>query len=436
MKSFRLPGLTLALFLVTLSFLAGCASNAANPTQSSSALPSVMIGGPVSITGAYAKEGEQCIWGIQTGVKWVNDVNGGINLAGKKYLLEYKYYDDESKKEMVTSLTERVITTDKVKAVVSPYGSGLVLAGATVAEKYGMVYLNQGGASDRIHQQGFKYAVQVYVPATRYHVGALDMFHRIDPESKKLALCYEDEEFSQMVRQGTENYARSLGYNLVFNRSYPSKVNDLTPILSDLKASAPDIILGGGHFADTQLFCKQMSDLAINVKAVSLVVGPTLPAYYDALGPLAEGFMGPAHWEQGVKFSAELAKSAGVDWIGPSQDEFIQAFTKLSGGVAPDYHAAASTAVVLSLVKAMENAGSTESDKVRAELDKLRFMSVYGDWDIDSTGLQTGHTSVDVQWQSGKKEIIWPEGAAISKICYPKPTYEEIKSGKMAVPPK
>ena len=424
---------TIVALVSVIGLALGCAPKA--PAPGTEKVEKILVGGPISLSGKYAKEGEQCVWGIQTGIKWINEVHGGVKVGDTKVPMEYKYYDDESKKELVTTLIERAITTDKVHAVISPYSSGLVLAGAAVAEKYGVLYMNQGGASDRIHQQGFRYAVQAYVPATRYHVGAIDMFNKLDPAAKKLALSYEEEEFSMMVKEGTEKYAAKLGYSIVFNRNYPTGVTDLTPILSDMKATKPDIILGGGHFADTQLFCKQMSDLGIDVKGISLVVGPTLPAYYEALGALAEGFMGPAHWEYGVKFSAEAAKAAKVDWFGPSQEEYTKLFTTISKGVEPDYHAAASTAIVLALVKAIETVGSVDPDAVRAELTKLRFMSFYGDWAIDDTGLQIGHTSVDVQWQNGKKVIIWPESAATGKVCYPKPTYAEIKAGKKAIPP-
>lgn len=405
-----------------------------SPKASTQAMNKIIIGGPISLSGKYAKEGQQCIWGIQTGIKWINEVYGGIKIGGKKVPMEYKYYDDESKKERVTSFIERVITVDKVQAVISPYSSGLVLAGAPVAEKYGIPYMNQGGASDRIHQQGYKYAVQVYIPGTRYHVGALDMLHKIDPGAKRLALSYEDEEFSRTVQEGTKKYASKLGYNIVFDRFYPMGVTDLTPILSDLKAAKPDIILGGGHFADTQLFCKQMADLDIDVKAVNLVVGPTLPAYYQTLGALAEGFIGPAHWEYGVKFSPEAAKASKMKWIGPTQDKYMELFKNISKGVEPDYHGAASTAVVFSLVLAMERANSVDFTKVRTALGNLKFMSVYGLWDIDETGLQVGHTSVDVQWQNGKKVIVWPSEAATGKLCYPKPTFPEIAAGKRAIP--
>jgi len=287
----------------------------------------IVIGHPACLSGKYAKAGEQALGGVKAVVDWVNDVHGGVLVGGKRVPVDYKYYDSESKKESVTSLIERLVTVDKVNVVFSAYSSGLTLAGAPVAEKYQMLYMDHGGASDRIFQQGFRYIVQTIGPGSKYHVGTLDMIKHFDPKVQKVALAYEDSEFARMTMQGAEKHATKLGYKIVFKRTYPKGVTDLTPLLSDLKTRKPEIVIGGGHYEDGQLFARQMSDLDINVKALSLVASATLPAYYKALGGrLAEGVMGPSHWEYGVKFSKEAAKKADLVWIGPGQDEFVKLF--------------------------------------------------------------------------------------------------------------
>ena len=382
----------------------------------------VVIGHPACLSGKYAKAGEQAVGGIKAAIDWVNNVYGGVTVGGKKVPLDYKYYDCESTKEAVTSFIDRLITVDKVDVVFSAYSSGLTLSGAPVAEKYGMVYMDHGGASNKIFAQGFKYIVQTIGPGSKYHAGTLEMIKQVDPAAKRVAVAYEDSEFARSVMTGTLKRAKELGFEIVFERTYPAGVTDLTPLLSDLKAKKPDIVVGGGHYADGQLFTRQMSDLDINVKALSLLASVTLPAYYEAVGGrLAEGVMGPSHWEYGVTFSAEGAKKVGLDWIGPSQDEFVSLFKKALGkDEVPDYHAAEAGAQVLAYVKAVEMAGSLDQDKVRAALDKLTFMSFYGGWDVDDTGMQIGHSMVDMQWQDGKRVIVWPLEAATGKLIYPK----------------
>lgn len=395
------------------------------PATSTQVAPEkIVIGHPVCLSGKYAKAGEQAFGGILAIIKWVNEVYGGVGIAGERVPLEYIYYDCESSKEMVTSLLERLITVDKVDFLLAPYSSGLTLAGAPIAEAHGVIYMDHGGASNRIFEQGFKYVVQTIGPATRYHEGTLDMVRQLDPQAKRVALAYEDSEFARMVLVGAKEHAEKLGFEIVFEDTYPKGVTDLTPLLSALKVTNPEIVLGGGHYEDGQLFARQMADLVINVKLLSLIASATLPAFYEALGPAAEGVMGPSHWEYGVTYSAERAKEAGLDWIGPSQDEFVALFQEaLETEMIPDYHAAEAGAAILALVKAIEMADSIDSDKVRAALGELEFMSFYGGWDVDETGLQIGHSMVDMQWQNGKRVIVWPPEAATGEPWYPKPEY-------------
>ncbi len=382
----------------------------------------IVIGHPAVISGKYAKSGEQATTGIRASVKWINDVYGGVTVDGKKMMIEYKVYDCESKKEAVSSLLEKLITSDKVNFTVAPYSSGLTLAGAMIAEKYGMIYMDHGGASNKIFKQGYEYIVQTIGPASRYHEGTLDMIKKVDPGAKRLALAYEDSEFAQFVMSGTEAYAKKLGFDIVFKRSYPKGVTDLTPLLSDLKAQNAELILGGGHLGDGQLLTKQLAELDINPKVVSLISAASLTAFGEALGATAEGVIGPAHWEYGVTFSKEMAEKYGQTWIGPSQDEYVSLFkaASTSGSLLPDYHGAEASAAILALVLAVEKADSLDSDKVRAAFDDLQFTSFYGTWDIDETGMQVGHSMVDTQWQGGKRVIIWPEAAQTGSPAYPK----------------
>jgi branched-chain amino acid transport system substrate-binding protein len=399
------------------------------------AAEAVLIGHPACLSGSYAKAGEQAVGGIKACIEWVNSERGGVSLGGESRSIEYKYYDCESKKEAVTSLIGRLITVDRVDVVFAPYSSGLTLRGAPVTESHGVLYMDHGGANNEIFDQGFRYVVQTIGPASRYHEGTLEMIKQIDPQARRVALAYEDSEFAKMVMDGAGVHARKLGFEIVFERTYPKGVTDLTPLLSALKTASPDFVLGGGHFEDGQLFNRQMADLSIDVKALSLIAAATLPAFYEALTTMAEGVMGPSHWEYGVRYSAAEAQKTGLTWIGPDQDEFVALFKKAVGkDMIPDYHAAEAGAQVLAYALAVEKAGSLETSKVRAALGSLSFMSFYGGWQIDANGMQVGHSMVDVQWQDGERVIVWPPAAQTGKPYYPMPTFEEKAAGKKASP--
>ena len=417
--------------LVLAVLLAGC-QQPTKPTTTPTAKEAVVkFGAPISLSGKFAEEGKQSLWGMQVAVRWINE-HGGIKIGDKTYKVELVYYDDESKKETVQSLIERLATVDKVKFILAPYSSGLTFAAAPIAEKYHVLLNSHGGASDRIFEQGYRYVVQTLSPASMYQIGFLDMVHKLDPNAKRLALVYEDAEFSKTVHRAAKEYAEKLGFEIVYDKTYPKGVTDLSPILNELKATKPDILIGGGHFADGQLLVKQLAELKIDVKGISILVAPSFPKFYEALGTIAEGVCAPAQWEVGVAYSPEVAKKMGIEWYGPTQEEFMKLFREVAGGnVTPAYQAAEAAAAVLAYAKAIEKAQSLDVDKVRDAMDNLTFMCLYGVWKIDpKTGKQIGHKMIVIQWINGQKKIVWPEEAANAKPCYPMPTWEEKEKGK------
>jgi len=426
-KRARVLCVVIAMFFLTgLNY--GCARQSGVGQQ---AADKIVIGAPLSLSGKYAKEGQMALWGAEAIRRWINEVNGGIELSGKKLPVEFKYYDDESKKESVQSLVERLITVDKVDFLISPYSSDLALASAPIADSHRKVMITHGAATDRVYQQGYKYITQVYTPGSRYQTGFLDMIKNKDPEAKKAAFIYEDDEFSRSVINGARAYANKQGFEVVFDKTYPSKPTDLSPLIQELKTTKPDLIIGGGHFADGQLLTEQLSSLEVNVKAVSINVAPAIPDYYKALGVKAEGIMCPGQWEMGVKYSPEAAGKAGLEWFGPSQEDFAGLFNA-AANQKPSYHAAGAGACLLIYARAVEKAQSLDPDKIREELGKLKMMNFFGTWDIDETGKQTGHNMVVTQWQAGENIVVWPPEAAGAKLFYPLPSWAEKARGTLA----
>ena len=49
----------------------------------------IVMGGPISLSGPFAKEGSQGLWGLQIAEKWINEVYGGVKLEGKKVPVKY-----------------------------------------------------------------------------------------------------------------------------------------------------------------------------------------------------------------------------------------------------------------------------------------------------------------------------------------------------------
>ncbi|MEM2223564.1 MAG: amino acid ABC transporter substrate-binding protein [Acidilobaceae archaeon] len=394
----------------------------------------ILIGFTLPLSGTFSKEGQLALKGALVAVKWVNEVYGGVRIGGKRVPIEIKYYDDESKRDLVVSLYERLVTVDKVHFLVGTYTSTLVMAAAPVAEKYKMVFVNWGGASDMINRQGFRYVVTTWTQASRYMAPVLDVLVKYDPEVKRIALVWKEDEFNRLVAEGVRVKARELGLTIVYDRSFPIGTLDFTPILVELRAIKPDVIITGNHFADGLAITKQMADLKVNAKLIAVNVAPSVPDYYKSLGLLAEGIVFPSEWEPGVWWSPEHARKFGLEFYGPLPQEFHIIFLGMHKEEPTEYSASLANAIIL-LVKAIELAQSLDQDAVREAFNKMDIMTFFGRFKIDpATGFQLGHISVIGQWQDGKKVIVWPSEVATGRLYYPVPTWEEKTAGKKAIP--
>lgn len=404
--------ISILLVLVLLTTLVAACAQAPTPTPT---IKKVLIGFTASDTGRLNVESKKQIQGLQL---WLDDVKkaGGIKLKdGSMLLPEIKSYDDESSTDRVQALYTKLINDDKVDFLISPYSSGSAKSAAVVSEQYGKIMITAGAADDATMEQGFKNTFQMYTPASRYLTGAIDMLGKLDPSAKKIALVHEKDSFSTSVAKATEPYAKSKGYEVVIFEGYDTGTTDFAPFINKIIAATPDAIVGGGHFADGTTFAKQLYEKRVAARMIALLVAPPEPKFTE-IGDAAEYIVGPSQWEPQVTFSAEAAKAAGLAWYGLSAADFTKEFTA-KFNEEPSYHAAGGYAAGLILQKGIEDAGSTDPEKVRAALDKMDLLTFYGrvkfSTEAKTHGKQVAHDMVYMQWQkdaSGKlaKQMVWP----------------------------
>jgi len=392
------------------------------PGAASSALAAektVVIGFTASKTGKFNVEATRQINGLHL---WMEQVNakGGVKLPdGTVVKFADKYYDDESKKERVQELYTKLISADKADFLISPYSSPLADASAVIAQQYNKIMITTGAASDSTYKKGFTLVYQTYTPASRYLTGAVDLLAKLAPQAKTIAIINEKDKFSTDVVTALKAYAEGKGYKIALFEGYDSGTTDFAPFINKIPQPV-GAIMGGGHFADTTTFAKQLYEKKINTSMIALLVAPPEPKFAE-LGAACISVVGSSQWEPAVKYSSEAAKKAGVEYFGISAVDFTKSYQAKYEGEIPSYHSAGGYVAGLILQKAIQQAGSTDTAKVKAVLDKMNMMTFYGDIKFDTSpknhGLQVGHEMVYIQWQHDKqgkavKEIVWPEAAA------------------------
>jgi len=385
----------------------------------------VVIGFTAYRTGKLNVEGMRQINGVNL---WIEQVNkaGGLKLPdGTVIKFAAKDYDDESKKERVQELYTKLISTDKADFLISPYSSGLADAAAVIAQQYNKIMITAGAASDSTYKKGFTLVYQAYTPASRYLTGALDLLGKLDPSAKKVAIIHEKDKFSTDVVNALKAYGETKGYQIALFEGYDSGTTDFAPFINKIPAGV-DAIMGGGHFADTTTFAKQLYEKKVKTKMIALLVAPPEPKFAE-LGEACISVIGSSQWEPLAKYTPESAKAANLEFFGPTVADFVSTY-KGKFNEEPSYHSAGGYVAGLILQKAILKSGSIDTAKVKEAMDAMDLMTFYGRIkfaaDPKNHGLQVGHEMVYIQWfkdKEGKpkKEVVWPESGKTAEafVC-------------------
>ena len=381
------------------------------------AQPPIRIGASASKTGAYAALGQNQLRGYELCVKHTND-KGGV--LGRK--LELVAEDDQSQPATAVRIYERLITQDKVDLVLGPYGSPMTAPVADLTKRYRtpMVAPTLGTAS--VVKEGRGYIFQVYSPSEVYLEGFIELVARHG--LKTIALIGEDSLFPQAAVKGATELARKRGLQVVFTEAYPRGNTDFSAILSRARAAAPDALGAATFFEDAVAITRQMKELDLNPRMYAATVGVGQPEFYKLLGKSAEFVYGPSQWEP----EFVTIRAGGLIPIArqyPGAREFVEAHSREYPGADLSYQTAAGYAGCQVLAEAVKRAGSLDREKVRDAILKLDFNTVFGAFKVDANGLQIAHKMVTIQWQDGKRVIVWPEELAPGKPRFPTPPWSQ-----------
>ncbi|MBK8418822.1 amino acid ABC transporter substrate-binding protein [Candidatus Villigracilis saccharophilus] len=385
----------------------------------------VTIGFTASQTGAQEVSSKRQVNGFNL---WMNQVNeaGGLTLSdGTVVKFAAQSYDDESTKERVQELYTRLITEDNADFLISPYSSGLTAAAAVIAEQNGKLMITTGAADDDTYKQGYTGVFQLYTPGSLYLTSTVDMLKTLDPAAK-IAIVNESDKFSTAVVGGLKPYAEAAGFEIVLEEAYASDTADFGPIINKIVDSGATVVLGGGHYPDGSTFARQLYERKVGIQFIALLVAPP-DSKFSELGDAALGVTGPSQWEAKATHTEAEANGLGIEWFGPSGEEFSAAF-EAAYGDKPTYHAAGGYTAGLLLEKAIRDADSIDSEAVKAALDATNIFTFYGgikfDTSAEAHGLQIGHSMVVIQWQKNEagelvREVVWPADVATKAPIFP-----------------
>jgi branched-chain amino acid transport system substrate-binding protein len=376
----------------------------------------IVLGSAISLTGKYSSNGVDTQNGYNLAVKKINEM-GGVKIGDKTYNLEIKYYDDESTPARTAQLLERLIEQDGVKYILGPYSSATTLAAAPVTEKYKVPMIEAEGASRALFNKGYKYIFAVLSTAEQYLASAVDLAAEIaekngkNPADLKVALVFENDAFSQDVREGVVEMLKNYHMQIVIDDKMPPDLSDISATLTKVKAVKPDVLLISGHNKGAVTAARQIQELQVDVPLIAMTHCEGAKVT-DQFGASANGYLCPTQWAESLSYKDEYFGTAS---------EYHELFKKTyEGYTTVPYQAAQATAAVLVWKDALERAGSLDIEKVREAIAATDMATFYGQIKFGEAGNNIAKPMVLRQIQKGEYNVVAPSKWASHEIEWPR----------------
>lgn len=314
----------------------------------------IRIGFPTPLTGPFGAEARDQVKSAELAVKQFNDAGG---LGGRK--AELLVRDDKLNAGEAATRTLELIEKDKVHAVVGALSSAVQLAVNEVTRARNMLYISIS-QSDTINEVK-DFSRFTFHEALNPHMTTAAVAKHTFKKGTKVAYLAADYAYGHEMLRGFKRAQAAIGAESVGEILHPFGAPDYSTFLPRISAMKPDILCICNFGRDQANSIKQAVEFGMK-QQMKIVVPVILHNQRLAVGPdVFEGVVGGANYYWGLEESIASAKA------------FNDAFRAANNGAAPTDYGAYGYTGVKSLLQAMTAAGGTDTDKVIAALEGLKY---------------------------------------------------------------
>lgn len=393
----------------------------------------IALGAVYPLTGSQAPTGLDLKNGIDLAVELINggkaDFNlplvkdgGGLkNLGGAK--LKIVYGDSQADPQKGQSETERLITSEKVTAMLGAYNSAVTATASQAAERLAIPFVNPESSSPTLVTNGYKWFFRSTPDDSMF---AENFFQFLDDAAKKfpgkvtkkVAILHTDDLFGSDVNKFSRQFAEQYKYEVLTNAAYKANTPDLGSEIQRLKASGASILIEASYLPDATLAIKGLKQQDVNFQGIlGMDAGFVDTKFIPNVGKDTEGLISREVWAKDLSSKKPLVKQVndlfkskyGTDMNGSSARAFTGVFV---------------------LADAINRAASLEPAKIQAALQTtdLKGEQLIMPWDgvsFDARGQNTKGRGIMVQIQKGEYVTVWPLELASKELIWPLPEWSK-----------
>ena len=316
----------------------------------------IVVGMYGSLTGDGASFGQSSKEGSELAV---GEINGGPGLLGGRKI-RLLVEDDQSKPDEAANAVTKLITQDKVVAVLGEVASRRSLAAAPVCQRYKVPMITPSSTNERVTDVGDYIFRVCFIDPFQGEV--LAKFAYNDLKARKAAILKDiQQDYSVGLTDSITKHFTALGGKVLDPVSYSSGDADFRAVLTQIRSQQPDVVFTTGYYPEAAIIVRQARELGIKLPILG-----------------GDGWIGDA-----LKNGREALNNCYISdhYSADNPDPIVQNFVKsyrAKYGRPPDAIAALAYDAVKVLADAMTRSNSTDGSKVRDALAKADVPGVTG----------------------------------------------------------
>src|SRR3954470_17254448 len=305
--------------------VAGAALLALGLAGHAAAQDTVKIGVIYPLSGNSATAGNYSKMAIELAADVVNNGNadlakimplakgGGLpDLKGAK--IQLIFADNQGTPAAGQNQALRLISEEKVAAIIGAYQSGITVTASAIAERHGIPFVTAESVAANLTERGFKWFFRVTPVAIDFARAYSEFLREQKAAGQKvgsIALVHENTEYGNSVGSViAEQFAKD-GLPVTQKIAYSANSSDVQPQVLQLKEKNPDVAIFISYTSDAILYAKTMKEL--NWKPAIMIAddaGFNDPKYIKEMGSQVEGLISRTSFSAGKPGSVPTISDA------------------------------------------------------------------------------------------------------------------------------
>jgi len=309
----------------------------------SSSSGTILVGYYGDLTGDTATFGQSTKDGIDLAVAEINQDPP----LGRK--LEIRTEDDQGKSEQAVSVVTKLITQDRVVAVLGEVASSNSMAAATVCQREKVPMITPASTNPAVTETGDHIFRICFIDPFQGSVMAKFALNTL--KAKRAAILSDvKSDYSKGLSQFFKETFTQNGGQIVAEPSYSKGDSDFNAQLNAIKAANPEVIFIPGYYTEVGTIARQARDQGIKVPLIG-GDGWDSPKLFEGAGTALEGCYFSNHYSTENK--------------DPRVQQFVTAYKAKFSGREPDAMAALGYDVARIFADAVKRAGDTDPARLR-----------------------------------------------------------------------